>query len=86
MLFSFTALPKLENISFAKGCFVSSEKIEGEFHISNCMQLQSIIMDDDSFKYYSTFNINELPSLTSIHFGMNCFCYCNDFVLKGKLE
>ena len=62
------------------------ERTDSVCRIVNCSQLKSIQIDDYSFKYYHSFELDNLPSLQSIDIGRDCFFYSSSFSLIGLTD
>ena len=92
-LLSISDLPKLKSIIIKDNCFRvhegwdgdgEKERTDGKLIITNCNALHTIELGDNSFCDYSTFEISELPSLTSICFGSFCFLYAKECFIQSE--
>lgn len=62
-----------------------SNKAQGSaFSITNCSKLKRIVIDDESFSGYHSFEMKNLPQLESIHFEMRVFQFARSVRFEGK--
>ena len=54
--------------------------------IMNCDQLNEIHFGDDSFYWYESFELKNLPSLISIQLDYRAFCYCRKIVFDSMTD
>ena len=77
----------LDSLNIGCKCFRISwnERNDGICRITNCPNLRQLIIGDDSFEDFQSFELSNLNSLQSIKFGDYCLYYA-DFSLKGELK
>ena len=80
--FDIDGLNRLESIKIGEYSFsLDSDEKNREFHLKNCSNLKSLVIDDYSFRDYYVMELNNLPKLQSIKIGIgnthnaNCFRY-----------
>ena len=56
---------------------------DGVCTIKDCLELKTIEVKDRSFFDYHICNMDNLPQLTTISIGSECFQYIHSFTLKG---
>ena len=76
------------NRAFVTGC---TNKFGGQLIVSNCSQLESIILEPFTFVHYTkSFSLTNLPSLKYLQIGKIATYSCNfrlmSFCLKGFFE
>ena len=83
-VFDLDGLSELESVVIGQKSFMISysERNDGSCQIVNCPKLKSIQIGDYSFDDYHSFELNNLPSLQSIHIE-SCFEYAPSFSLTG---
>ena len=54
--------------------------------IMNCDQLKDIHIDNDSFHWYESLELKNLPSLISIYLNSGTFCLCHSIVFDSMNE
>ena len=67
-----------------EGNYVEDRLPNKEFSIKDCPSLKEVTIGKASFRNYSDFTLEALPSLERIHFGEQCFYYVKALCLKGK--
>ena len=88
--FQIDGLDQLTSLKIGKNSFTKNKNSYGNdssrsFHISNCIELQSIEIDNYSFSDYGgEFELKNLPSLISIKMGSYNFHH-SSFKIKGIL-
>ena len=89
--FQIDGLDQLTSLKIGKNSFTKNKNSYGNdssrsFHISNCIELQSIEIDNYSFSDYGgEFELKNLPSLISIKMGSYNFHH-SSFKIKGILD
>ena len=78
--FIINGLNQLESIVIGKNSFTLSknsydERLNREFHVTNCASLRELIIDRYSFSDYHIFELNSLPNLKSITIGSSSTSY-----------
>ena len=62
------------------------DKLETKFSITNCSKLMRIVIDDESFSEYRSFEMKNLPQLESIHFKKKVFEYAKSVRFEGRIS
>lgn len=60
--------------------------LETKFSITNCSKLKRIVIDDESFSGYHSFEMKNLPQLESIHFKKKVFEYAKSVRFEGRIS
>lgn len=91
----FCGLSVLEEIVIGKGSLTEtqridprrhySKKIKGSFRIVDCVSLATVQIGNSSLSDFTSFEINNLPSLRSIGVGKCCFFFVSFFLLVGLI-
>ena len=84
--FVLDGLVRLESVKTGEKCFrMGDEKRDdGICRITNCPNLRQLVIGDDSFEDFQSFELSNVNSLQSIQFGLRCFHYAEEFSLKGE--
>ena len=87
-VFELDGLGELESMVIGENGFRISGYVrsDGSYRIVNCPKLKSIQIGYDSFHDYHLFELNNLPSLQSIHIGAWCFFLAPSFSLTGLID
>ena len=91
-VFELDGLSELESVVIGQTSFTINKnepwnRNDGSCRIVNCPKLKSIQINKYwSFTDYHSFELNNLPSLQSIHIGEYCFYYAPSFSLTGLKE
>jgi len=91
-IFELDGLSELESVVISASCFGRSpywswnEPMSGECRVVNCPKLKSIWFKCNSFTYYSSFELQNLPSLQSIQLDDACFIMCPQLSLTGLTD
>ena len=91
-IFELDRLSELESVVISASCFGRSpywswnEPMSGECRVVNCPKLKSIWIKCNSFTYYSSFELQNLPSLQSIQLDDACFIMCPQLSLTGLTD
>ena len=87
--FVIDGLIKLESITIGRACFSYSSNNSnyytrgGEFALSNCPKVKRIELSPDSFNLYTSFELKNNPSLTTLQLGTDTFQYCQSVIFEG---
>ena len=78
-------LDTLKSLKLGRDCMSSSPNQfeDTSFSIANCPNLCQIEIGDGSMQFYKRFELSNVNSLESIHFGNNCFEKTGVFLLDG---
>ena len=87
--FIINGLNQLESIVIGKNSFTLSknsydERLNREFHVTDCASLRELIIDRYSFSDYHIFELNNLPNLKSITIGSSSESF--NFYYASKTE
>ena len=87
--FIINGLNQLESIVIGKNSFTLSknsydERLNREFHVTNCSSLRELSIDRYSFSDYHIFELNNLPNLKSITIGSSSESF--NFYYASKTE
>ena len=84
--FVIDGLPCIESVWISNDSFRRSieKRDDGVCRITNCPNLRQLVIGDESFEDFKSFELSNVNSLQSIKFGWNCFSYAEDFSLKGE--
>ena len=90
-VFKIANCPKLQRIAIGRMCFSIKGDIDDREYddglccINNCHNLQELEIGDNSFGYFTSFELSNVDSLKSIKFGKKCFMITYTLLLKSKL-
>ena len=78
-------MPALHTIEIDRKCCRTDEigDNSGHFRIENCPQLLQLIIHNECFCYYRSFELLHLDALQTIDIGESCFLTVREFVLDG---
>lgn len=88
-------LGELESIVIGEGSFTyattenavrKSKRADGTLRIANCPKLKSIRVGHFSFSDFCYLELYNLPSLQTIHLGMDCFYNAPSFSLTSLAD
>ena len=77
---SVVGLRKLKSVTIGAKSF-QNESNDSELIVSDCPELASLIIGNESFKGFKGFKLNSLPSLSTLVIGSHCFSTIS-FVVK----
>ena len=84
-------LERLECVKVGDNCFRinqhwnwKNERADGLCKIKNCPRLRDVILGNDSFCDFKTFELCEVDALQSIDFGKECFHHSSQCILKSN--
>ena len=83
--FVINGLNELDGVIIGSDSFCLHEKhrYESKCLIMNCNQLNEINIEENSFKYYESFELKNLPSLISIQLDYGAFSNCQWIVFES---
>ena len=88
--FEIDGLNELETIIIGYGCFrnvprfMIGNRKESKCLIMNCDQLREIHIGKETLEFYDSFELKNLPSLTSIQFDVDAFFWSHLIVFESK--
>ena len=77
---SVVGLKKLKSVEIGEKSF-QNESVDSQLVVSDCPELASLRIGNQSFKEFKRFNLSEVDGLKSVMIGDGCFKEC-DLVLK----
>ncbi|KAK8806654.1 hypothetical protein WA171_004335 [Blastocystis sp. BT1] len=86
--FVINGLNELDGVIIGSDSFCLHEKhrYESKCLIMNCNQLNEINIEENSFKYYESFELKNLPSLISIQLDYGAFSNCQWIVFENLIR
>ena len=79
---------QLRSIIIGNNCFSlgENERKDGVFQVTNCPLLQELVLNNNSCCDFMVFELDNTPSLSTLHIGDYCFKWAIQFTLKGMIE